>query len=53
MAGSPFPHPGKGYVYLRMLYRGKKDGAVILGLRHPWEHGEHGHENGHNGNNHH
>ncbi|RHZ56372.1 hypothetical protein Glove_402g69 [Diversispora epigaea] len=61
MAVSPFPHPGKGYVFMSkllggtmlfwMLYRGKKDGAVVLGLRHPWEHGEHGHGNGHNGNN--
>ncbi|CAG8606767.1 830_t:CDS:2 [Scutellospora calospora] len=48
-----FPQPGRGYIFMRMLYRGKKDGAVLLGLRHPWEHHGHGHhENGHASSNH-
>ncbi|CAG8494748.1 3612_t:CDS:2 [Dentiscutata heterogama] len=51
-----FPQPGRGYVFVSkllgasmlfwMLYRGKKDGPVLLGLRHPWEHHGH-HENEH------
>ena len=24
-----------------IFYRAKEDGAVVLGLRHPWEHGHH------------
>ncbi|ORZ08981.1 hypothetical protein BCR42DRAFT_335131 [Absidia repens] len=24
-----------------MMYRAKQDGPVILGLRHPWDHGHH------------
>ncbi|CAB4418053.1 unnamed protein product [Rhizophagus irregularis] len=52
-----FPLPGRAHVFISklfggsmafwMLYRGKKELPVVLGLRHPWEH--HGHENGHNG----
>jgi len=55
MAGANFATPSRGYVFLSkllggttlfwMLYRGKKEGPVILGLRHPWEHS--GHENDH------
>ncbi|CAO3597700.1 unnamed protein product [Absidia cylindrospora] len=27
-----------------MMYRAKQDGPVILGLRHPWDHGHHDEE---------
>ncbi|KAJ2789803.1 hypothetical protein H4R21_006656 [Coemansia helicoidea] len=31
-----------------MMYRIKEDGPVVFGFRHPWDHGEHGHdEHGH------
>ncbi|KAI8391722.1 uncharacterized protein BYT42DRAFT_490093 [Radiomyces spectabilis] len=29
-----------------MMYRAKQDGPVILGLRHPWEHGDHAEHEG-------
>ncbi|KAJ1943312.1 hypothetical protein EC988_006266 [Linderina pennispora] len=25
-----------------MMYRMKQDGPALFGLRHPWEHGDHG-----------
>ncbi|CAG8767367.1 15884_t:CDS:2 [Acaulospora morrowiae] len=55
MAGTNFPTPSRGYVFMskllggRMLYRGKKEAPIVLGLRHPWEHSDH--ENGHSENN--
>ncbi|GAQ82930.1 hypothetical protein KFL_001290210 [Klebsormidium nitens] len=30
-----------------ILYRAKEDGAVFLGLRHPWDHHAHGHSANH------
>ena len=37
--------------FLWILYRAKEDGAVILGLRHPWE-GHHGDDHGHDDHGH-
>jgi len=55
-----FPLPGRGYVLASkllggtmvfwVLYRGKKDLPVLLGMRHPWEH--HGHQNHNQDNGH-
>ena len=41
--------------FLWILYRFKEDGAVILGLRHPWDgHGDHhGDDHGHGDDEHH
>ena len=35
--------------WLWVFHRFSQDGAVLLGLRHPWDHGDHGddHDNGH------
>ncbi|EMD32043.1 hypothetical protein CERSUDRAFT_119047 [Gelatoporia subvermispora B] len=30
-----------------IFYRARKDGAKLLGLKHPWEGHEHGHGHGH------
>ena len=44
--------------WMWVFYRAKEDGAVFLGLRHPWEHAPgddhgHGHEvHGHEGEHH-
>ncbi|KAG5185833.1 hypothetical protein JKP88DRAFT_236437 [Tribonema minus] len=44
---------GRAYLTLMftwMGYRAYEDGAVVLGLEHPWDHmDEHGHGNGHGG----
>ncbi|KAF0715371.1 Aste57867_3408 [Aphanomyces stellatus] len=34
-----------------IFYRAKQDGAVVLGLEHPWDHG-HGHGDGHHDDHH-
>jgi hypothetical protein len=30
--------------WLWVFHRFSQDGAVLLGYRHPWEHGDHGHD---------
>ncbi|KAK4348900.1 hypothetical protein RND71_031655 [Anisodus tanguticus] len=38
---------GKGLcavMWFWILYRAKKDGPVVLGMRHPWEGHGHGHD---------
>ncbi|CAI2164988.1 18982_t:CDS:2 [Funneliformis geosporum] len=64
MAGAKGPHgfplPGKTHLFFSkflgasmafwILYRGKKEMPVLLGLRHPWEH--HGHDGNHSESHH-
>ncbi|KAI9502898.1 hypothetical protein GGI25_003175 [Coemansia spiralis] len=35
-----------------MMYRMKEDGAVVFGLRHPWDHGDHSAHNEHSDHGH-
>lgn len=37
--------------WLWVFHRFSQDGAVLLGFRHPWEHGDHG-DHGHHGDSH-
>ncbi|WFD34569.1 hypothetical protein MCUN1_001410 [Malassezia cuniculi] len=30
-----------GAMWFWLLYRARQDGPVVLGLRHPWDHGDH------------
>lgn len=38
--------------WLWVFYRFSQDGAVLLGYRHPWEHGDHGDHSGGHGSSH-
>uniref|UniRef100_A0A060TDL7 ARAD1D44924p n=1 Tax=Blastobotrys adeninivorans TaxID=409370 RepID=A0A060TDL7_BLAAD len=36
-----------GAMWFWIFYRVREEGPVLLGWRHPWEHGHHGHDEEH------